>query len=79
MKKTTLGTILLVIGIIMLVAVYSMRPPSGFGEAFTMMWQGRQNFIREPFYQILLAVGGIISVYGIIQIIMGLQSKNDVK
>jgi multisubunit Na+/H+ antiporter MnhB subunit len=79
MNKTTQGAILLIIGIIVLVAVYSMRPPSGFGESFMNMWQGKQFYIKEPFYQILLAVGGIISVLGFIQIFIGLRSKKDTK
>ena len=79
MNKTTQGTILLIIGIIVLVVVYSMRPPSGLGESFMNMWQGKQYFIKEPVYQILLAIGGIISVLGFIQIFIGLRSKKDTK
>lgn len=75
MNKTVLGAILLVVGTIILVAVYSMRPPSGLGDAFMMMGQGRQHFIKEPLYQIFLAIGGIVSVFGVIQIFLGLQSK----
>ena len=79
MNKTAFGITLLIIGIIVLAAVYSMRPPSNLGESFKMIWQGKQDFIQEPYYQILLAVGGVISALGIIQIFMGLQSKKDTK
>jgi len=78
MNKTAFGIILLIIGIIVLGVVYSMRPPAGLGEAFKMMWH-QENYIKEPYYQISLAVGGIISVLGIIQIFIGLQSKKDIK
>lgn len=69
MNTKTGGTVMLVIGIIGLVAVYSMRPPSGFGEAIMMMGQGRQSFIREPLYQILLAASAIVAVFGFLRII----------
>lgn len=68
MNTKTVGMVMLVIGIIGLVAVYSMRPPSGFGEAIMMMGQGRQSFIREPLYQILLAVSAIVAVFGFLKI-----------
>ena len=48
MNTQTVGIVMLVVGIIGLVGVYSMRPPSGFGEALMMMGQGRQFFIRAP-------------------------------
>ena len=41
MNKTAIGIVLLVFGVIGLVAVYSMRPPSGFGDALMMIGQGR--------------------------------------
>ena len=58
MQKTAAGAILLTLGVIALVVVYSMRPPSGFMDAFSMMVQGRQTFIRPPLYQVLLALSG---------------------
>jgi hypothetical protein len=68
MNTKTVGTVMLVIGIIGVVGVYSMRPPSGFGEALMMMGQGRQFFIREPLYQILLAVSALVAVFGFLKI-----------
>jgi hypothetical protein len=68
MNTKTVGTVMLVIGIIGLVGVYSMRPPSGFGEAIMMMGQGRQSFIMEPLYQILLAASAIVAVFGFLKI-----------
>lgn len=62
MSKSGVGIVLLVIGVLVLVAVYSMRPPSGFGEALMMMGQGRKVFIKEPLYQILMAIGAGISL-----------------
>ena len=77
MSKTALGGILLVVGVFGVIAVYSMRPPSGFGDALMMMGQGRNNFIKEPFYQILIATSGLIGVYGVIQIVRGLGAGKD--
>ena len=79
MNKTGVGIVLLAIGVIVLVAVYSMRPPSGFGEALMMMGQGRKSYIREPLYQILMAIGGLLSLGGIIQIVAGLSSNNKIQ
>lgn len=73
MRKTTIGVVLLIVGVIGLVAVYSMRPPSGLSEALMMMAEGRQNFIKEPFYQIFMAISGSISLFGMLQIIAGVS------
>ena len=75
MDTKTVGIVMLVVGVIGLVGVYSMRPPSGFGDAIMMMGQGRQHFIREPLYNILLAVFGIISFFGVLKIVKG-QKEN---
>lgn len=75
MSKVGLGISLLVIGVIGLVAVYSMRPPSGFGEALMMLGQGRRNYIREPLYEIFMALAGLASLAGIIQIVAGVSSS----
>ncbi|MEC4685512.1 MAG: hypothetical protein VST71_07255 [Nitrospirota bacterium] len=75
MNKKTVGIILLTVGVIGLVTVYSMRPPSGFGEALMMMGQGRQSFIKEPLYQILMGASGLIFLLGIMQIVLGFKNK----
>lgn len=77
MNTKTLGIIMLIIGVIGLVGVYSLRPPSGFGEALMMMGQGRQFFIKEPLYQILLVVFVIISVFGLLKIVKGQKKSKD--
>lgn len=64
MEKKTIGVILLIVGILGLVVVYSMRPPSGFGEALMMLGEGRQYYIKEPWYQLLLIVSFVISGFG---------------
>jgi hypothetical protein len=51
MKIDTTGLVVLLIGVIGLVVVYSLRPPSGVGEALVMLSQGRESFIKEPLYQ----------------------------
>jgi hypothetical protein len=75
MSKVGLGISLLVIGAIGLVAIYSMRPPSGFGEALMMLGQGRRHYINEPFYQIFMTIAGVVTVAGIIQIVAGVSSR----
>ena len=77
MDTKTVGIVMLVIGVIGLVSVYSMRPPSWFGDAIMMMGQGRQGFIREPFYQIYLAVFGIISFFGVLKIVKGQKESKE--
>ena len=47
MKK---GIVLLVVGIVGLIFVYSLRPPSGFGDALMMAVQGRNFYLKEPVY-----------------------------
>lgn len=74
-NKTTAGIILLIVGVIGLVAVYSMRPPSGLGDALMMLGQGRDHFIKEPFYQIFMAASFLISLSGIIHIFKGMSAN----
>jgi hypothetical protein len=57
MSKATLGAIQTVVGILGLAVVYSVRPPSGFGEALMMLGQGKHQYIKEPLYEILF--GGL--------------------
>ena len=64
MGRMIVGVILIVIGVIAFALVHSMRPPSGLGDAMTMMGQGREQFIKEPIYQILLAISGLVAVFG---------------
>ena len=64
MNKKTKGIVSAVVGVIALAVVYSMRPPSGFGDAVMMMAQGKNYFIKEPLYQILFGISAIVSGYG---------------
>jgi len=64
MNKKTKGVVLAVVGVIALAIVYSMRPPSGFGDAVLMMTQGRNSYIKEPLYQILFGISALVSGYG---------------
>jgi len=77
MSKTTIGVILLVVGVIGLVAVYSMRPPSSFGDAIMILGQGRKFFIKEPLYQIFMSIFGLLSVFGIIKIVRAMNSDKN--
>ena len=77
MNKTAIGIILLVVGVIGLVAVYSMPPLSGFGDALMMIGQGRQSFIKEPLYQIFLAISCLVSLFGLILAAMSLSKSKE--
>lgn len=63
MKRST-AVVLLVLGVVGLVVVYSMRPPEGFMDALGMLAQGKQQFIHPPFYQLLMAVSGFCALAG---------------
>lgn len=69
------GVVLLVIGVIGLVGVYSMRPPSGFFEAFMMLGEAREYFIKRPLYEILLAVFALTCLFGLIKIATSQKNK----
>jgi uncharacterized membrane protein len=71
------GVILLIVGVVALIAVYSVRPPSGFGDAFMMMAQGRNFYLKEPVYLGLMAISGIISALGLIFIVKGMGKGKD--
>jgi hypothetical protein len=60
---------LIAAGIVALIVVYSFRPPSDVGDAFMMMGQGREFFIEEPLYQLLMG-GAIAAVaFGVISLV----------
>ena len=75
-KTEAIGIVMLVVGVFGLVVVYSMRHPSGFGDAMMMMGQGR-CFIRAPLYQLLLAVLGIICFFGVRKIVKGQKESKE--
>ena len=72
MKK---GIFLLIVGIAALIFVYSFRPPSGLGDAFMMMGQGRDAFLKEPAYLGLMAISSIVSLFGVIFIVKGMKKS----
>lgn len=71
MKPATTGIVLGVIGIVGLVVVYSLRPPSGFGDALMMMAQGKEFFISEPYYQLLLGACVVLTGFGAVKLLKG--------
>jgi len=60
------GIILSVIGVIGLAVVYSYRPPTGITEAFMMMGQGKDWFLKEPIYITLMAIFGLLTFFGLL-------------
>ncbi|MEQ1574333.1 MAG: hypothetical protein ABMA15_04845 [Vicinamibacterales bacterium] len=77
MSKRLVGTCLTIVGLVCLAGVHAMRPPSGFMEALMMLGQGKQTFIREPLYQILLAGSALMSLGGIVLIVSGSAGERD--
>ena len=67
MKAT--GWILLIVGVVGLIVVYTYRPPSGIGQAFLRLTQGQNFFFKEPLYEILLGLFGIVSILGIVNVV----------
>jgi hypothetical protein len=59
----------LIIGVIGLALVYSVRPPSGMGEAFMMLGQGRNWYLKEPIYLTLMVAFGLLALFGLISLI----------
>ncbi|MFC1888890.1 hypothetical protein ACFL4G_03950 [Thermodesulfobacteriota bacterium] len=71
------GIGLLIVGVLGLIGVYSIRPPSGFGEALLMVGQGKDFYLKEPLYLILMAISGLITVFGLILTVKGLDKTKD--
>ena len=62
MKK---GVFLIVLGIIAVIAVYSVRPPSGFAESLFMAGQGKEFYLKEPVYYGLMVLSAAIGIFGV--------------
>ncbi len=56
---------MLAVGVVGLIAGWSLRPPSGFGDAVMMMGQGRDFFLKEPVFLGVMAVSGLLAVFGL--------------
>jgi len=69
MARNVVGVILIVAGLIGLALVYSMRPPSGLGEAMGMMARGRQYYLKEGPYYFFMLVSGLVSLSGLILLV----------
>jgi hypothetical protein len=72
--KTLSAIGLLAVGIAGLVVVYSMRPPDGIMDALGMMVQGRQRYLHAPYYQLLMALCGFLTLAGGIVVLRRLTS-----
>lgn len=71
--KIVAGLILLVLGIIALWYVYSMRPPGGFGDAVGMLFNGRTEYIEDPYYSLFFGLSVASIVLGIVFTAIGLR------
>lgn len=73
MGRNAVGVILIVAGLMGLVVVYSMRPPSGFGEAMSMLARGRQYYLREGPYYFFMLISGLVSLAGLILLVQAVS------
>lgn len=69
MNGKLVSYLMVAIGIMGLVFVYSLRPPSGFGDAFVRASQGQNFFFKEPVYYLGLIVFAILTAFGLIKAI----------
>lgn len=74
MGKTLLGLLLLIGGGIALFFVYGMRPPEGLGDVARLVTKG-QDYIKEPYYQVLMGLSAVAALVGLILFVVGLSSK----
>lgn len=65
MNKLVVGTVLIIIALIGLLAVYNMRPPAGLSDAFTMMAEGREVYLRREPYLILMGFFGVLGIISV--------------
>ena len=59
----------LIIGVIGMVITYHYRPPSGIGDAFGMLLNGRNIYLKEPVFLALITVFGLLTLFGLAAVI----------
>lgn len=69
MGKKFMGIVLLLVGAVGAIVVYSFRPPAGFGEALMMLGQGRDFVIADPYYGIFMLFFVLLGVWGFVKLI----------
>lgn len=57
------------VGTVGLVGVYSLRPPTGFGDALMKAAQGQEFFLKEPVYYLGLIMFGLLLVFGVVRVL----------
>ena len=67
MRGKVFAYLMIAIGIIGLVFVYSLRPPSGFGDVFVRASQGQDFFLKEPVYYLGLIGFAILTAFGLLK------------
>ena len=77
-SQLLLGGGLLTAGIIGTAFTYSLRPPSGAGDALQMLLSGRQNYIQPGPYKFFMAVTIGLALAGLfIMVRTPAKSKDD--
>jgi hypothetical protein len=69
MKGSAGSYVMIALGVIGLVLVYSFRPPSGIGDAFSRLAAGQEYFLKEPVYYLGLIGFGLLLVFGVVKAI----------
>ena len=59
----------LIIGVIGMIITYHYRPPSGIGDAFGMLLNGRDFYLKEPVFLALMSVFGLLTFFGMVAVI----------
>ena len=60
------GVILIIVGVVALIYVHSLRPPSGFFDVLMRIGQEREFYLNEPVYHGFMAISGFVSVLGLV-------------
>jgi hypothetical protein len=72
--KVAVGVLLMLAAGAALFVIYSMRPPEGIGDAVRIISKG-QDYIKEPYYQVLMGLAGVTALIGTILFIVGLTGR----
>lgn len=67
MRLTIGNTVLMIVGLLGLIFVYSLRPPAGFGELFAAAARGQEFYLKGPVYYVGLLLFGILVLVGLIR------------
>lgn len=65
----------LIVGVFGMALTYHFRPPSGLVDAFGMLLNGRNFYLKEPVFLMLMAAFGLLALFGLIAVIRKGQAR----